>query len=237
MMFIDYDNVDRAVRQQGVEGVIRAVLEQVPEHALPAGTRVATRFYGGWYDQHQLSSSAQALTRDIDNNFPSILALPTLGRGRTVPVSAELALALSISPTAELMNTYRIRSAPPSLRAQSYPFAGCALGGSGCPLLGTYQLVRKRRCPDPKCSVRLKDVITRPEQKLVDTMLTADLVYVATLWPSTVIVASNDDDLWPAIHTAVNLGTTVHHVHPKGGRSTPDIYASTVDDNYFQYSF
>ena len=235
-MFIDYDNVDQGIRRQGVDSVIRAVLQQMPEEALPAGTEVLARIYGGWYDQQQLSPAARALNQDIGSSFPSAVSLSTLTH-RSIRVSAELALALSISPSAELMNTYRIRGAPPSLRPRSYPFTGCARSENGCPLHGTYELLGRKRCPEPGCSVRLSDVVTRPEQKLVDTMLTADLLYAAMRRPATVIVATNDDDLWPAIHTAVNLGTTVHHVHPRAGRRTPEIYLSTVAEKYFQYSF
>lgn len=236
-MLIDYDNVDWTVRQRGVEPVIRAVLQRLPEDVLAPGTRVETRIYGGWYDKQRLSVRARTLRSEIENGFPSVVSLSNLGRRSGIHVSAELALALSISPSTDLLNTYRLHGAPRNLRARDYPFTRCALAGSGCPLQGTYHFLKKGRCPERRCNVRLGDVITRPEQKLVDTMLTADLVYAAARRPSTVVVASNDDDLWPAIHTAVNLGTTVHHVHPVGGRSTPDIYASTVGTNYFQYSF
>lgn len=234
-MFIDYDNVDQRVRQRGVDRVVRAVLQQMPEDALPAGTEVLARLYGGWYDQHRLSPAARALERDIGGSFPSAVSLSTLGH--RIRVSAELALALSISPAAELMNTYRVRGAPSSLRPRRYPFTGCARSEDGCPLRGTYELLGRKRCPEPECSARLRNVIMQPQQKLVDTMLTADLLYAAMRRPTTVIVASNDDDLWPAIHSAVNLGTTVHHVHPRAGRRTPEVYRSTVGRNYHQYSF
>lgn len=236
-MLIDYDNVEWKVRQQGVKNVIRAVLQRLPEDVLSPGIRVKTRIYGGWYDKHRMSVTAQKLHEKIEQIFPSVVSLSSLGRRGGVYVSAELALSLSISPSANLLNTYRTHGAPRNLRARDYPFTGCVLSESACPLRGTYDFLKKGRCPERRCAVRLKDVVTRPEQKLVDTMVTADLVYAATQQPSTVVVASNDDDLWPAIHTAVNLGTTVHHVHPVVGRSTPDIYASTVGENYFQYSF
>lgn len=236
VMFVDYDNVESTVRQKGVEGMIRRILHLLPADVLPPGTRVATRLYGGWYDEDRLSVAAQKLNSDIEGRFPSVVPLSVSGRRSGIHVSAELALALSISPNVDMMNTYRVRSAPRNLQTVGYPFARCVSSSSGCPLHGTYHLLRKKRCPEARCPVRLRDVITRPEQKLVDTMLTADLVYAARR-PSMAIVASNDDDLWPAIHTAVNLGTTVHHVHPVGGRRTPDIYATTVGENYFQYSF
>ncbi len=235
-MFIDYDNVDQRVRQRGVDRVIRAVLQQMPGDALPVGTEVLARIYGGWYDQQQLSPAARALEQDIGGSFPTVVSLSTLGH-RSVSVSVELARSLSISPSSTMMNTYRIRGVPPNLRPHSYPFNGCAKSEGGCPLHGTYEFLERRRCPEPGCSVRLRNVIMQPQQKLVDTMLTADLLYAAMRRPTTVIVASNDDDLWPAIHSAVNLGTTVHHVHPRAGRRTPEVYRSTVARNYYQYSF
>ena len=236
VMLIDYDNVESAVRQEGVAGVIHRILHLLPEDVLSPVTHVAARLYGGWYNERLLTEAAQKLRGDIEHHFPFVVPLLTPGRRSGILVSAELALALSISPNVHLMNTYRIRSAPRNLRAEDYPFAKCVSPTAGCPLHATHHLLTTNRCPEPGCPVRIREVITRPEQKLVDTMLTADLVYVARR-PSTVIVASSDDDLWPAIHTAVHLGTTIHHVHPIGGRRTPDIYAATVEKNYFQYSF
>lgn len=79
-MFIDYDNVERSVRQDGVETVIRTVLRTVPAHVLPPGTSVTVRLYGGWYQRHRLSATAQALKRDIRASFPSDLTLTSLDR-------------------------------------------------------------------------------------------------------------------------------------------------------------
>ena len=236
-MFIDYDNVERAVRQHGVEAVIRTVLRTMPEDILPPGTRISTRLYGGWYQRHRLSATARALSRDVRDSFPSDLSLTALEPERTVYVSAELALALAISPSTDLVNTYRVRGTPPNIRPRDFPFSGCALPRLKCPLAQTHQFLDERRCPQRGCSVRPRHVMTRSEQKLVDTMLTADLIYTALHSPKTMIVVSNDDDLWPAIHTSVNLGAVVHHVHPVAGRRTPESYASTLDANYFQYAF
>lgn len=236
-MLVDYDNVERTARQKGVTGVIHRILHLLPEDVLSPMTHVVTRIYGGWYDDRQLTTAAKALRDDINGNFPSTVPLSASRRPNEILVSVELALAPSITPEVDMMNTYRVRNAPRNLRVKDHPFARCALPNSGCPLHGTHHLLKRNRCPETECPIRVRDVITRTEQKLVDTMLTADLVFAARR-PSTVVVASNDDDLWPAIYTAVHLGTTIHHVHPIGGRRTPDVYAKTVGKkNYYQYSF
>ena len=235
-VLIDYDNVSHIDPRQGLHHVVKSILKKLPKDLLPHGTYIAVRLYGGWYRSSQLSRRAQDLSIQISRYFPGTLSLGTDNMRRVVFVSVELARSLLIDPSQDILNTYRVRDVPSNLRPKALPFQACAQK-SMCPLVGAHKLLQTGRCPDSSCGVRIADVITRHEQKLVDTMLTADLIHSASSGISDIVVVTNDDDLWPGIRTAIFLGVFVHHIHPQKGRSTPTYYSSTVKKNYSQYSF
>ncbi len=235
-VLIDYDNVLQSDRQKGLNYVVKSILKKLPKSVLPHGTYIVVRLYGGWYRLNQLSRYAQDLSIQIKRHYPGTLALGTANMRRSVFVSVVLARSLLIDPSRDILNTYRVRGVPSNLRPKAFPFQACAQNAM-CPLAGAHTLLQTGRCPDSSCGVIIADVITRREQKLVDTMLTADLIHAASSGTSDIVVVSNDDDLWPGIRTAIYLGAFVHHIHPQKGRSTPTYYSSTVKKNYSQYSF
>ena len=235
-ILIDYDNVEAIERHRGLLHVVQTTLNKLPATLLSHGRAVTVRLYGGWYRQNRLSPNAQKLSTEIARDFPAVISLETRGTSRQVRVSVELARSLTIDPSRDLLNTYRLQSVPRNLQPKEFPYPSCIRLGA-CPLAGTHSLLKNGTCVEESCSVKISDVMTRPEQKLVDTMLTADLIHAASLGPSDLVVVTNDDDLWPGIRTAVHLGVTVHHIHPRRGRTTPEFYASTVTKNYSQYSF
>jgi hypothetical protein len=59
-------------------------------------------------------------------------------------------------------------------------------------------------------------LISTTEQKLVDSMLTADLIHLAHSGEQFVAIVSSDDDMWPGIITAVHAGAHVLHVQTSG---------------------
>ena len=77
--------------------------------------------------------------------------------------------------------------------------------------------------------MRQNDVLQKWEQKLVDTMLVSDLIFLATRGERDLVVVSSDDDIWPGIRTALQLGARVTQVHT-GGRETPADYTRGVND-------
>ena len=235
-VLIDYDNVLQSDRQKGLNHVVKSVLKKLPKNVLPHGASIVVRLYGGWYRSNQLSRRAQELSIQIKHYYPDTLALGTANMRRSVFISVVLARSLLIDPSRDILNTYRVRGVPSNLHPKAFPFQTCAQKAM-CPLVGAHTLLRTGRCPDSSCGVRIADVITRHEQKLVDTMLTADLIHAASSGISDIVVVTDDDDLWPGIRTAIYIGAFVHHIHPQKGRSTPTYYSSIVKKNYSQYSF
>ena len=82
------------------------------------------------------------------------------------------------------------------------------------------------------CDLTPEDLIRRKEQKLVDAMVAADIFFNAHFQADRIAVVSSDDDMWPAIKTALQLGSDIIHVHTKQGRSTPTFYAHGITGGY-----
>lgn len=234
MVLLDYANVPSSAFRRGVVDLVRRVLTVLPPEALPHGLRVVCRIYGGWYEGRGLSKEAQELAGAIRAAFPVTVRLGPPAQGRAVQVSAELARSLRIAPNHDLHHTFRRRSAPRGLVAHSLPFTNC-LRPRRCPLEPVHHLLDSGLCPESSCEVGVSGVFLRAEQKLVDTMLTADLIQISRPGPSHIVVVTSDDDMWPGIYTAVNQGAVVHHIRPAPSvRHWP--YASAIPKGYYEYS-
>lgn len=234
MVLLDYANVPSSALRRGVADLVGRVLTVLPPEALPHGLRVVCRLYGGWYEGRGLSKEAQELAGAIRAAFPVAVRLGPPAHGRAVQVSVELARSLRIAPNHDLHHTFRRRGAPRGLVAHSLPFVDC-LRPRHCPLEPVHHLLASGLCPEPSCEIGVSGVFRRAEQKLVDTMLTADLIQISRPGSSHIVVVTNDDDIWPGIYTAVNQGAVVHHIRP-----TPSVrhwpYASAVPKGYYEYS-
>lgn len=98
-------------------------------------------------------------------------------------------------------------------RVQRPAQAGCTI--PHCPMQVVHQLFALGKCPEPSCSRTVDQLVRRSEQKLVDTMLVADLVHLAHPGESCIAVLSSDDDLWPGMLMAMSHGMQVVHVGTK----------------------
>lgn len=231
---VDFDNILELERTRGPVHVANRIVD-VLGGALSGESSIRFRLYGGWFDGANLSRRAQAMAPVLHNDFPRKISTPHARAGFVI-ARAELALALEIAPTTYLTHTYRDRALPHNVRCASLPFSGCTTVAS-CPLAPMHALLRDERCPEPGCTVQLSALLTRPEQKLVDTMLAVDLLHFSQATAETLCIVSTDDDVWPAIQATLLQGTTVVHVHPVPGRSTPAHYALLARGRYSQVSF
>ena len=235
-MLVDYDNVEELNRHRGLVDLVTTMLTKLPEDVTPDNAMVSIRLYGGWYERDRPTSLAQELRSKIAQHFPAIVRLGQANQ-RRVRTVVDLARSLLILPNNDLFNTFRHRRGAPRLRSVRPPYDNCA-APSKCALSAVDKLLKAPRCPAETCRVRLRDAFTQPQQKLVDTMLTADAIFVAhSRTPTKLVIVTNDDDLWPAICTAGNLGAEIYHLHPRRGRKTSNLYLPSAPPNYYQCSF
>ncbi len=235
IVLVDYDNVPDLERNRGPVHIVTRIVDALGP-AVAGETHLRFRFYGGWFRGANLSRRAQLIRPLLQTHFPRPISRPHGVHGRQIVARAELALTLESAPGRYLTHTYRERSLPSSVRCAPPPYVGCSKPAA-CVIGPTHALLRDAQCPEPGCRVSVTAVLSKPEQKLVDTMLTVDLLHLATTTRSKLAVVSSDDDLWPGIQVALIYGASIMHVHPLAGRTTPVQYASLATGQYSQSCF
>jgi hypothetical protein len=156
---------------------------------------------------------AQHLISELGDSFPTIIRVPTVrGHICSLATQASLAFSLLVEPGHHLLDTYRRKRVPYNVRSVDPATLGCSV--EDCPLSVIPRLWKTHECPAAGCSFQLHDVLFRNEQKLVDTMLTCDVIHAVGQFNDWIVVVSGDDDLLPAIRTALLRGVPVLRVHP-----------------------
>ena len=233
IFLIDYDNLDRLERQRGIRHVITNLLAVLDSQTTTWGSRVNCRLYGGWLDGDASSRSAERLLPEVQREFPCILPVRGAGVTQSVSVHVDLARSLACDPGVVLTHTYRRRPFPRNLRCEAAPFSDC-VAPSHCPVAGLDPFLRNGFCPVDECNVEPRTVLTRAEQKLVDSMLVVDLMHFADTTDQPLVVVSADDDLWPGIRFVLLQGARVIHMIPWRGRVDAERYRNLKTETYSQ---
>ena len=233
IVLIDYDNLDRIHRQGSLDHVITRLLRQIEAHRLAGHQNVTCRLYGGWLTEDLPSRRAENLIPQLRSRFPFRFRLrgPTVQQG--LVVRAELARSLACDPSVDLRHTHRVRSLPPNLLCDGTPFELCLYPAS-CPISSLETFINNADCPARDCAVAPRTVLSREEQKLVDSMIVVDLIHFAQTTKELLVVVSADDDLWPGIRFVLLLGKQVIHLIPKRSRGDLKRYRSLETTTYQQ---
>lgn len=227
IILVDYDNIDKAILRHGIVYVINKIVSKVDTNEITSSRHITVRLYGGWYEQTHFTRRAQNLSADILASFPSTA---TLSDNQTsVFINCEMAYSLLADPTNHLFHTYRPRGIPQGLKAKNPSTCGCS--ATNCSALATYQFIINDICTSCN-TIKPKDILYRSEQKLIDTMLTSDLIFSSNQSFNLCIVSS-DDDFWPGIMTTLTYGKKVIHIHTRN-RNTPSFYTRNTGNNYIQ---
>jgi hypothetical protein len=164
-----------------------------------------------------MTKLAQDLSVTIQREFPAIVRLPGVGSAIIAFTAiAELAVALMEEPGHHLFDTYRKRGKPKNLRVQKPEDVGCT--DTSCLLPLAKKMLKTGTCPIHNCAVTADDLVYRHEQKLVDTLLTCDMIFAATQAYEHLILVSGDDDFLPPLRTVLLRGTPVARFHPRPNR-------------------
>lgn len=210
-ILIDYDNLSGVQKSSGLLDIVTRVLMQLPTNISVHRGSCEVRVYGGWYEASTMTQIAQDLSVSIQNDFPAIIRVPT-GLGLALTVSAELAMAMTEEPSHHIFNTFRKKGKPNNVRVLTPNDVGCA--SSQCALGLAKRLIRTGKCPVAGCNIPNNDLVYRSEQKIVDTMLTCDLLYFSMQNYDYIMLISGDDDFLPPIRTALIRGSTIFRIHP-----------------------
>jgi uncharacterized LabA/DUF88 family protein len=216
-VFIDYDNLEKRHKTSGILDVVTKALLQTPNLSPPGRGTCDVRIYGGWYEGPTMTKLAQDLSVEIQREFPAIVRLHGVGSAIIVfTATAELAVAMLEEPGHHLFDTYRKKARPTNLRVQKPENVGCT--DAFCPLPLAKKMLKTGMCPNETCAVTSDDLVYRHEQKIVDTMLTCDMLFAPTLAYQHLILVSGDDDFLPPLRTMLLRGTQVVRFHPRPNR-------------------
>jgi hypothetical protein len=156
------------------------------------------RLYDGWFDADGMASDVHGMLRSyVRNNYPT--------RRKNTRVFVEVAEALISAPSQRLPYTFRSERGLGRypIKLEKPPPAGCC-APSQCHLhaLRTWM---DGNCPNPACTVTSDSIASYRSQKLVDSAIVSDAVWVARDGED-VAVVSDDEDVIPALIAARAAG-------------------------------
>jgi hypothetical protein len=227
-ILVDYNNILPVERQKGLIYLVEKIISTVRIGEL-TNKNITIRLYGGWYENNNITKLAQNLAAEISQDFP--LACMLSDKVSPIVASVEIAYSLLSMPGKHLFHTFRTKKLPYDLKSYDPTHVnGCHI--SQCPIAGIHSFIAKNICG--MCNtIRPKDVLFKNEQKLVDTMLTSDLIYSAKTNESTCIVSS-DDDFWPGILTSLSYGAKIIHIYTRTGGGNALYLNNISTSNYIQ---
>ncbi len=223
-ILVDFDNIDNAMRSKGLQMVCTRMVHAIANKKATMPAMLRFRLYGGWFENESLTRRAQNLSSEIQRDFPSTIRWSGGTRTGTCVAQVEMAYALEIEPARKLTHTFRVRPFDAKIRCRLNLISKCTQ--SPCPTAAIAAFFNDKKCITQRCYMTPGDFLEKEDQKLADTMLTADLIYLATHGKSDLAVVSSDDDLWPGIQTALLSGARVMHLHTHKERQTRQSYSN-----------
>lgn len=239
LVLVDYDNVDRSHTVAGPVGLAKMLVTLLPSSIVARHQGVTVRLYGGWRSNGTLTNFAQNLVPDIHSQSPTVVAITNSGVSQSVRLTVELAQG-PIGSSTSLEQTYVKNRGLRNFRSRSAPLPDCA-NPLSCGLQLFSGLTHATQCGNSGCNSKLADVFVRDEQKMVDTLIVADIAHQALAVKATdVVVVSSDTDMWPGVLLALRAGCAVIHIHTKRGLRTQRHLMNTLGGqlsrNYQQLS-
>lgn len=215
--FIDYDNIAPALTRAGPIALARALMTLLPVDILRGFDSLRVRLYGGWREQGNLTTGAQRLVPDLRANSPSMLNVA--GLSKQLRLTVELA-DHQLGAGALLAETFVRDRSPRKFRARPTPWASCT-APSACGLSSLSGCNYRTACAVSECQVTAAEIFVRDEQKMVDTMMVADIAFEALkMRAPEIVVVSSDVDMWPGILLALSSGCSVTQIHSQSGWRT-----------------
>lgn len=218
---VDYDNLQPFQKQAGILQLVTKILMGMPTVTVTTGV-CEIRLYGGWYEDQSMTSLAQQVSARMQSEFPAIIRVNTSdNKVCTIRTVSQLALSLLEEPSHHLFSTYRRKGRPSNIRVETPQNIGCAQ--VDCVLPYAKKLLQTGKCSIAGCSTNSDSLVYRHEQKIVDTMLTCDLLYLGKQGYDQILIVSSDDDFLPPIRSVILQGAKLIRVHPKASHARGDI--------------
>jgi uncharacterized LabA/DUF88 family protein len=227
-VLVDFDNVEPRLRHAGPVSLAILICGVIPDEVLARHRAIAIRLYGGWRLAGTLTHFAQRLLPDIHRNSPTIVNRTIKGSPTPLRVSVELA-EQPLGHHITLSNTFVQDRHLRNFKSRTNAIPNCANQNS-CGLAQFSALRHDTPCSEPGCLARLGHVFVRNEQKMVDTLIVADIAFlVYQESASDIVVVSADTDMWPGVILATKAHANVLHIYPVHGKATHPLIRATLD--------
>ena len=231
LVLVDYDNLPDADRKLGADHIVRKIVDLVPE--IDSAQRARVRLYGGWYESDRLTRRAQQLSAELRTCSPVRVPINRGDSEQVLLADIELVATSLLHPRVLVGNTFRRQRIRDGIECEQRPWLSCADDGS-CPLSTMEAVFSSGNCPNVRCAVRLADLLSRFEQKVVDTMIVGDLACANEYGYSTLCVVSRDDDIWPGLCLAARFAKSLVLISPAASRRLPRYYEALQGENFRQ---
>ena len=206
VVLIDYYNLPNRLTGGGPTALWNLLRPAITRVLGQNERSISIRLYGGWYDEKGLTRDGDQLIRDIGQGFPLVIKR-TSGLQR---IQCEIASSLLIRPNELFPATVRTRN---GLRRGTIARRPRACNNLNSCSISTVRHWLRGQCPEHACPVTSENVFRRREQKLVDSLISCDLITIAHSSPqSPALIVTEDDDLVPSMLLALHLGGLVYHV-------------------------
>lgn len=233
-VFVDYDNVEFGLTRAGPVSLAKAISALIPGSVISRHDGIAVRLYGGWRTQGRLTKNAQRLIPDIRLASPLVIRTPHVGNSVPVRLSVELA-DKPLDSSDPLSETLVKERSLRKFRSRDAPWPEC-FSPTSCGFKNIVGLTHATPCGNGACANRLGDLFVRDEQKMVDTLIVADMAYqVFAKKASDIAIVSSDTDMWPGVLLAVRAGCNVTHIHTRSGWKTQRHLMGTLRPHMSQY--
>lgn len=221
LIFVDYDNLNQIQKDNGLRVLIQKIFDLSCFEFGFSGS-CDLRVYGGWYEGEELSQQGQSLAVRLNDDFPCLInsAAKNLEICK-IRTSAELAFSMLEDPSHHLLDTYRKKNKPKNIKILSACDVDC--NSSNCLLPALKKIIGTGKCPQQNCTSKSNDLLYRAEQKIVDTMLSCDLIYSLQYLPDYIYLISADDDFLPSLRVSLLRGANIIRVNPQRNTLRPRV--------------
>jgi uncharacterized LabA/DUF88 family protein len=227
-VLVDFDNVDPMLRRAGPVNFAKSLVAAIPPSITTKHGALLVRLYGGWRSQGILTTSAQRLVPDIRGASPANVVVADAGVLTNVRLAVELS-EKAMGSNALFTDTLAKERGLRSFRTRTSPWHECE-DVTACGFRGYANASSSTSYAHVTCGVRLDDILVRDEQKMVDTMIVADIAYKALVDKvSDIVIVSSDTDMWPGVMLALRAGCYVTHVHTRSGGKTQRHLLNTLE--------
>jgi len=195
-----YNDIERLTNE--VDFICRELFTKIGD--IDPINYISLRLYGGWFKNSfltQRGSEVSSIIRQIQNIFP-IVKNRKIIRGEI-----ELAVSLIYFPEHQLDNTLKEKKGLPKARiAKNLDLTICEANKPNCPVKILNRFTSNKSCQITGCAHTNTTAFSAPQQKMVDTLITADIISISLKEETnSIYIFSEDIDCVPGILLASKI--------------------------------